>query len=36
VFALIGIGSRGEDHRDLLLKHRENKRDIEVVALCKV
>jgi hypothetical protein len=34
--APIGIGSRCTDHRDLLLKHRENKRDIEVVALCDV
>jgi predicted dehydrogenase len=33
---LIGIGSRGTDHLDLLLQHRENKPDIEIVALCDV
>lgn len=34
--ALIGVGARGSDHLDLLLKHRENKPDIEIVALCDV
>lgn len=34
--ALIGLGSRGSDHLDLLLEHRANKRDIEIVALCDV
>ena len=33
---LIGIGSRGSDHLDLLRQHRENKPDIEIVALCDV
>jgi predicted dehydrogenase len=33
---LIGIGARGSDHLDLLLKHREIKPDIEIVALCDV
>jgi predicted dehydrogenase len=33
---LIGIGSRGTDHLDLLLQHRKNKPDIEIVALCDV
>jgi predicted dehydrogenase len=33
---LIGIGSRGTDHLDLLLERREEKRDIEIVALCDV
>jgi predicted dehydrogenase len=33
---LIGIGSRGTDHLDLLLQRREEKRDIEIVALCEV
>ena len=31
---LIGVGCRGSDHLDLLLKHREIKPDIEIVALC--
>jgi predicted dehydrogenase len=34
--AIIGLGARGTDHLDLLLKHRENKPDIEIVALCDV
>ena len=34
--ALIGVGCRGNDHLDLLLQHRENKPDIEIVALCDV
>jgi len=33
---LIGVGCRGSDHLDLLLKHREIKPDIEIVALCDV
>jgi predicted dehydrogenase len=33
---LIGIGSRGTDHIDLLLQHRQNNPDIEIVALCDV
>ena len=33
---LIGVGCRGNDHLNLLLKHRENKPDIEIVALCDV
>lgn len=33
---LIGIGARGSDHLDYLLQHRENKPDIEIVALCEV
>jgi len=34
--ALIGVGARGSDHLDLLLQHRKNKPDIEIVALCDV
>ena len=34
--AVIGLGARGSDHMDLLRQHRENKPDIEVVALCDV
>ena len=34
--AAIGLGARGTDHLDLLRQHRENKADIEVVALCDV
>jgi len=34
--AVIGLGARGTDHMDLLRQHRENKPDIEVVALCDV
>src|SRR5947207_11190158 len=34
--ALIGLGARGSDHVDLVLQHRTNKQDIEVVALCDV
>src|SRR5208283_452219 len=33
---LIGIGSRGTDHLDLLLQRREEKRDVESGALCEV
>lgn len=33
---LIGIGSRGTDHLDLVLQRREEKRDVEIVALCEV
>ncbi len=34
--AVIGLGARGHDHLDLLLKHRAKKRDIEIVGLCDV
>ncbi len=34
--ALIGLGARGSDHLSLLLEHRQNKPDIEIVALCDV
>jgi predicted dehydrogenase len=34
--AIIGLGLRGNDHLNLLLQHRENKPDIEIVALCDV
>jgi predicted dehydrogenase len=34
--ALIGVGCRGNDHLDLLLQHRQNKPDIEIVAICDV
>src|SRR5208337_69071 len=34
--ALIGLGARGSDHLSLVLQHRANKADIEVVALCDV
>lgn len=34
--AVIGLGLRGSDHLNLLLEHRKNKQDIEVVALCDV
>jgi predicted dehydrogenase len=34
--AVIGLGMRGNDHLDLLLQHRANKRDIEIVAICDV
>ncbi len=34
--AVIGLGLRGSDHLNLLLEHRKNKLDIEVVALCDV
>lgn len=34
--ALIGLGARGHDHLNLLLEHRANKKDIEIVALCDV
>ena len=34
--AVIGLGLRGTDHLHLLLDHRKNKQDIEVVALCDV
>jgi len=32
--ACIGQGARGSDHLNLLLEHRANKPDIEIVALC--
>ena len=32
--ALIGVGCRGNDHLELLLQHRKNKPDIEIVAIC--
>src|SRR5215472_8817910 len=34
--ALIGLGARGSDHLDLLLQHRANKPDVEIIALCDV
>ena len=34
--AIIGLGARGSEHLNLLLQHRANKPDIEVVALCDV
>ena len=34
--ALIGLGARGSDHLNLVLQHRANKSDIEIVALCDV
>jgi len=34
--AVIGLGARGSDHLNLLLEHRANKPDIEIVALCDV
>ncbi|HEV2381053.1 MAG TPA: Gfo/Idh/MocA family oxidoreductase [Terriglobia bacterium] len=34
--ALIGLGARGSDHLNLVLQHRANKPDIEIVALCDV
>jgi predicted dehydrogenase len=34
--AVIGLGARGSDLLDLLLQHRANQADIEVVALCDV
>jgi len=34
--ALIGLGARGSDHLSLVLQHRANKQDIEIVALCDV
>ncbi len=33
---VIGLGARGSDHLSLLLEHRANKPDIEIVALCDV
>ncbi len=33
---VIGLGARGSDHLSLLLEHRQNKPDIEIVALCDV
>ncbi len=33
---VIGLGARGSDHLTLLLEHRQNKPDIEIVALCDV
>src|SRR5882757_5226730 len=34
--AVIGLGARGTEHMNLLLQHRANKPDIEVLALCDV
>jgi predicted dehydrogenase len=34
--ACVGVGARGSDHLNLLLQHRANKPDIEIVALCDV
>ena len=34
--ALIGLGARSTNLLDLILEHRANKPDIEVVALCDV
>lgn len=34
--ACIGLGMRGSEHLDLVLQHRANKPDVEVVALCDV
>ena len=34
--ALIGLGARGSDHLSLVLQHRDNRHDIEIVALCDV
>jgi hypothetical protein len=34
--AMIGIGARGTDLLSLVLEHRQNKADVEVVALCDV
>ena len=34
--AVIGLGARGSEHLNLLLEHRANKPDIEIVALCDV
>jgi predicted dehydrogenase len=34
--AIIGLGLRGSDHLNLLLQHRKNRADIEIVALCDV
>jgi predicted dehydrogenase len=34
--AVIGLGARGSEHLGLLLQHRANKPDIEIVALCDV
>lgn len=34
--AVIGLGLRGNDLMNLLLQHRKNKADIQVVALCDV
>ncbi len=34
--AIIGLGLRGSDHLNLLLEHRRNKADIQIVALCDV
>jgi len=33
---MIGVGARGSDHLNLLLEHRKNKPDIEIVAICDV
>ena len=32
----IGLGDRGSEHLNLVLQHRANKPDVEVVALCDV
>ena len=34
--ACIGLGARGSEHLNLILQHRANKPDVEVVALCDV
>ena len=34
--ACIGLGARGSEHLSLVLQHRANKADVEVVALCDV
>lgn len=34
--AVIGLGLRGSQHVDLLLEHRKNTPDVEIVALCDV
>jgi hypothetical protein len=34
--AVIGLGGRGSDLLSLILEHRTNKADVEVVALCDV
>ena len=34
--ALVGLGARGSDHLELVLQHRANKPDVEIVGLCDV
>jgi len=34
--AMIGLGGRGSTLFDLVLEHRTNKRDVEIIALCDV